>query len=160
WSWSLAAVLCCFSLFAFAKPNEPGSNSPHKESSAAESILADYAKEVEHARTWLEHHNDVTSVVEILNSLKQIDRVKTEQSFQRALKLFFPKSRRVEEFEPEAMRKLARFFDYYKLGGKIEVRVFSLTYPMAFNTGQIVGVSDQLVQSWADDEFSGIVAHE
>src|SRR5262249_50324180 len=58
WSWSLAAVLCCFSLFAFAKPNEPGSNSPHKESSAAESILADYAKEVEHARTWLEHHND------------------------------------------------------------------------------------------------------
>src|SRR5262249_14850474 len=159
-SWWLAAVLCCCSLCAFANPDEPTSSSPHKESPAAESILTDYSKEVGHARSWLEHHNDVTSVVEILNSLKQIDQVKIEQSFQRALKLFFPKSRRVADLEPEATRKLARFFNYYRLRGKIEVRVFSLSYPMAFNTGQIVGVSDQLVETWEEDEFSGIVAHE
>jgi hypothetical protein len=156
WSWWLAAVLCSSSLLVFAEPNNPAS----KEPAAAESILVEFAEEVQYARSWLGQHNDITSVVEILNSLKDINQARVETSFQRALKLFFPKSRRLVELEGEANRKLARFFNYYHLQGKIEVRVFSLNYPMAFNTGQIVGVSNLLVEGWDDEEFTGIVAHE
>src|SRR5262245_5442128 len=160
WSCWLAAVICCCSLFVLAKSNEPAAKNLPKESPGVESVLAEYADEVGYARTWLEGHNDVTSIVEILNSLKRPDPGKTERSFNRALRTFFPKSRRMPELEPGATEKMARFFDFYHLRGKIEVRVFSLGFPMAFNTGQIVGVSNQLIEGWPEEELLGIVAHE
>jgi hypothetical protein len=158
---SFTAILCGLVLCSLgswtanAHPNEPGNK---KE--AADQLVAVYAEEVKYAHAWLDQYNDVTGVVEILNSLKATNQQKIDQSFQRALRRFFPKSRRVPEMEPWARRKLARFFDFYHLQGKVEIRVFNLDFPMAFNMGQVVGVSDSLVSGWDDEEFAGIVAHE
>jgi predicted Zn-dependent protease len=137
-----------------------GETNPVKESARSERLLNDFAEEISYAREWLERNNDVTRVVEILNSMKEADEARAERSFQDALKVTFPGSQRIPELEPIAKRKLERFFNYYQLQDKIEVMAFSLSYPMAFNTGQVVGVSDKLIQAWTEAEFSGVVAHE
>ncbi len=155
-TWYLTVLMCL--LFAHTIAKVP----PKAAGGAArpERLMADYAEEVGHAREWLEEHHDVTRVVEILNAMREMDRVRLENGFQRSIKMTFPGSRRLPDLEPVAKRKLKPFFDYYQLHGKIEVMVFSLGYPMAFNTGQIVGISNQLVTSWPGDELVGIVAHE
>jgi len=151
-TWCLTVLMCLLLAHPFAKV-PPKAERP-------ESLMADYAEEVWHARAWLEEHHDVTRVVEIFNAMPEMDRARLENAFQRSIKITFPSSRRLPDLELAAKRKLKPFFDYYHLHGKIEVMVFSLGYPMAFNTGQIVGISNQLVTSWPEDEMVGLVAHE
>jgi hypothetical protein len=150
----LAVLICLLPLRAL------GTNPPNAAPPGVERLMQEFNEEVWHARQWRQRHNDVTRMVEILNAMKTVDRVTLDRSFDRALKLTFPQSRRLSDLEPAALRKLERFFEYYQLNGKIAVMVFSLGYPMAFNTGQIVGISSQLVSSWPEDEMIGIVAHE
>ncbi|MGH9846630.1 MAG: M48 family metalloprotease [Blastocatellia bacterium] len=155
-TWYLAVLMCLLFASTTAKvPPKAAGGAEHPER-----LMVDYAEEVWHAREWLDEHHDVTRVVEILNAMREIDRAKLESAFQRSIKITFPGSRRLPDLEFAAKRKLKPFFDYYHLHGKIEVMVFSLGYPMAFNTGQIVGVSNQLITSWPEDEMVGIVAHE
>jgi hypothetical protein len=155
--WRLAAVLCWCAWLPWATAH---ASDPPRELAGVTTLMEDFAEEIGHARDWLNRYNDVTSVVEILNSMQEIESAKTDRAFEQALKTTFPGSRRVARLEPLAMRKLARFFDYYSLRGKIRVMVFSLSYPMAFDTGPVVGVSDKLVETWSDEEMSGVVAHE
>jgi Peptidase family M48 len=151
--WYLTAIL-------FLLLGQGVANIPPETVGGVDRLMADYAAEVGYARDWLHVHHDVTRVVEILNAMQRPEREKHENAFQRAIRITFPRSRRLPHLEPEAKRKLKPFFDYYQLHGKIEVMAFSLGYPMAFNTGQIVGISNELITSWPEDEMTGIVAHE
>src|SRR5262245_4812628 len=111
---SLSAILC--GLFLWLQPQAAMAvalDGPGGKKETADPLIAAYAQDVGNAHACLEQYNDVTSVVEILNSLKETNQQKIDQSFQRALRKFFPKSSRVAQMEPWARRKLARFFDYY-----------------------------------------------
>ncbi|MDX2029199.1 MAG: M48 family metalloprotease [Blastocatellia bacterium] len=159
WLWVLAAVVCC-SIYGFADGTDSPYNPSPKEIRKADRLLADYADEVWYAREWLMVNNDVTRIVEILNAMQEPDAEQVEQSFQSAMKVTFPNSRRMPDLEPAVARKMERFLEYYHLQGKIHLRVFTLNFPMAFNSGQVVGVSDTLLMNWSDEELMGVVAHE
>ncbi len=159
WFWVLAIVAGC-AAFGYADDRDAPANASSREARKADRLLVEYADEVWYAREWLAINNDVTRIVEILNAMQPPEPAQVEQSFHNAMKATFPSSRRVPDLEPLVERKLDRFLEYYQLRGKIHLRVFTLNFPMAFNSGQVVGVSDTLLMNWTDDELIGVVAHE
>ncbi|MFN0086373.1 MAG: M48 family metalloprotease [Blastocatellia bacterium] len=159
WFRAVVAVVCC-SILGYADGKVAPYNPSSGESRKTDRMLAEYADEVGYAREWLMSNNDVTRIVEILNAMEAPEPEQVEKSFQSAMKATFPNSRRAFEMEPAVGQKMERFLEYYHLRGKIHLRVFTLNFPMAFNSGQVVGVSDTLLMNWSDEELMGVVAHE